>query len=126
MYIYLVLVSICEYKPRHILLQDRHPINKNDHLSPTYLNFIQSLHSLIQVTWMLESNLNSSHPNLKAISDSAEACMEITIHLQGEVVFLTDIGLYWCPSLGQIRNCLIHLAIAMNHVDCHVEFQEWS
>jgi hypothetical protein len=52
--------------------------------------------------------------------------MEITIHLQGEVVFLTDIGPCSCPSLGQIRNCLIHLAIAMNHVDCHVEFQEWS
>ena len=66
---------------------------------------------------MLESNLNSSHPNLKAISDSAEACMENRIHRQGEDVFLTDIGPCSCPSLGQIRNCLIHLAIAMNHKD---------
>ena len=102
MYIYLVLVSIC------------------DHLSPKYLNFIESLHSLIP------HFLNSSHPNLEAISDSAEACMEIKIHLQGEVVFLTDIGPCSCPSLGQIWNCLIHLAIAMNHDDFHIEFQEWS
>ena len=81
MSIYLVLVSICEYKPRHILLQDRHPIKKNDHLSPKYLDCIESLHSSIQITRMLESNLNSSHPNLNAISDSAVACMEIMIHL---------------------------------------------
>jgi hypothetical protein len=46
--------------------------------------------------------------------------MEITLHLQGEVVFLTDIGPCSCPSFGQIR-----LAIALNHVDCHVEFPEW-
>ena len=43
--------------------------------------------------------------------------MEIKIHLQGEVGFFTDIGPCSCPSLGQIRNCLIHLAIAMNHKD---------
>ena len=52
--------------------------------------------------------------------------MEIKLHLQGEIVFLSDTGPCSCPSLGQIRNWRIRLAIALNHVDCHVEIPEWS
>lgn len=50
--------------------------------------------------------------------------MNITLHLQAEVLFLTDIGSCSCPSLGQIQNCLNRLSIALSHVDCHVEFPE--